>query len=360
MLLAALATGAAFARDRVDASQAEAMLNLLDRCHKKEAPRAFVDEVMAFPGTRLIIAQQNISRRITSAQYKIVLAAACQGKSVHIDPSEPGARAAKGVEGLIADVAPSLLWGMDHVGLLKDRLVSVQRNTALDQVAPLALQNLPETVDLAPRLYLVMGGRAGAAALDDGIYVDLLSDVWRSKGQNTPMTPREVVEFFAHEAHHAGYGEILDRRKQRLHLAGGQQQAWSFLTALMMEGSATLLVNAHGRWTELEQQHHIQPDLARLPRLLSEAQSLFRRILSGKIGDQEYETAISDFFGEGYHATGARLLYVIGEARGRSGILQVMKDPRSLLTIYNQCAAQEKEPFRFDPQIAQALLTIGN
>lgn len=336
------------------------MLALLERCQQKNAPPELTDEVMALPGTQLIVAQQNISRRITSVQYKTVLSAACEGRIAHIEPSEPGARAEKGVQGLTEDVAPSLLWGMAHTDFLKRRLLSAKENQDLDKAVPLALQNLPETIDLSLRLFVVMGGRAGAAALDNGIYIDLLSDAWRSREQNTPMTPQQMVEFFAHEAHHAGYAEIVDRRKQRLNLSGGQQQAWNFLTALMTEGSATFLINAHGSWMELEKQRHIQADLARLPQLLSETQSLFGRTLKAKIPDQDYDTAVSDFFGEGYHAVGARLLYVIGQAKGKSGILEVMKEPRSLLSVYNECAVQVNEAFRFDPSIAQALRTIGD
>jgi len=36
-----------------------------------------------------------------------------------------------------------------------------------------------------------------------------------------------------------------------------------------------------------------------------------------------------------------------------------MDDPRSLLTVYNQCAAEKGEPFRFDPQLAKQMETLG-
>jgi hypothetical protein len=142
------------------------------------------------------------------------------------------------------------------------------------------------------------------------------------------MTPQDMVEFFAHETHHVDYGEILDRRNQELHLAGGEEQALSHGSyALMMEGSATLLINAHRSWAELEKQDHIQADLPRIPQLLPETQSLLQRTVNGKISDQDYQTAISQFLGEGYHAIGARLLYVIEQVQGKSRALKVMDDP---------------------------------
>ncbi|HUZ94971.1 MAG TPA: hypothetical protein VMU57_08660, partial [Edaphobacter sp.] len=56
---------------------------------------------------------------------------------------------------------------------------------------------------------------------------------------------------------------------------------------------------------------------------------------------------------------GAKLLYVIEQVRGKSGVLAVMDDPRSLLAVYNQCAKAKHEPFRFDPELAKRLETMG-
>jgi hypothetical protein len=36
-----------------------------------------------------------------------------------------------------------------------------------------------------------------------------------------------------------------------------------------------------------------------------------------------------------------------------------MEDPRSLLVVYNQCAAERKEPFRFDPELAGRIKPMG-
>src|SRR5436190_2367620 len=218
-------SSAANALGAVDTMQSQALIDFLDGCHDGTVPSAALERVMGLPGTQLIVAQQNISRRITPAQYRATLVSACRGELPRLQPSEPGARAEKGVEGLIGDVAPSLLWGRDHVSFLRQRLEAVKGTQGLAEIVPLALRNLPEKVALAPKLYFVMGGRAGAAAIGNAIYIDLLSDAWRTREKNTPMTPKEITEFFAHETHHLGYGEILERRKQSLGLAGGREQA---------------------------------------------------------------------------------------------------------------------------------------
>ena len=103
-----------------------------------------LNKLWNFPGTQLVITQQNLSRRITAAQYRATLISACHGENPRLQPSEPGARAEKGVEGLTQDVAPSLLWGRDHVDFLRERLAAAQRTEGLDEIVPFALRNLPE------------------------------------------------------------------------------------------------------------------------------------------------------------------------------------------------------------------------
>ncbi|HTM13632.1 MAG TPA: DUF5700 domain-containing putative Zn-dependent protease, partial [Bryobacteraceae bacterium] len=334
-----LYSSAANALGVVDTAQSQAMIDLLDNCAAGTVPPGAVEQVMALPGTQLVIAQQNISRRITSEQYRATLASACKGEIARLQPLESAARAQKGVEGLTGDVASSLLWGRDHVAFLRQRLASAKEIQGLGEIVPFALQNLPQKVALSPKLYFVMGGRAGAAAIDNAIYIDLLADAWRARENNAPMTPQQIIEFFAHETHHVGYGQILEGWKQQLRLTGGREQAWNFLAALLMEGSATLLVSAHGSWTELEKQRHIQADLSRLPQLLPKAQSLLRQAMNGGMSEQEYQSALSDYFGEGYHATGAWMLKVILEVQGKRGVLGAMRNPANFLTVYNRCAA---------------------
>ena len=85
------------ALDVVDTAQSQAMIDFLDSCHAGTGPLAAIEQVMALPGTQLVIAQQNISRRITPAQYRATLLSACRGEIPRLQPSEPGARAQKGV-----------------------------------------------------------------------------------------------------------------------------------------------------------------------------------------------------------------------------------------------------------------------
>jgi hypothetical protein len=341
------------------------MLELLRSCHDNKVSTEAVDRVLSLPGTGLVVQQQNISRRVTVQQYREVLEAACTGKVADVKSAEPGARAAKGVTGLTQDVGPSLVWGRENIPLLESSLAELRRNQSIGNAIPLARKYLPEQnstqpVPLTPRLYVVMGGRAGAAAIDDQLYFDVLISAWRtSRGTSAPLSAANVVEFFAHETHHLGYGQILDRKRDSLTLSPAEAQVWNFLVATMMEGSATLLINGHEKLADLEKQPDVRPFLAKVSVLLPAMQNILRSALQGPMPEESYAQASSAFFDMGYHATGAVLLAAIEKKRGLAGVVDVMADPRRLLTAYNDCATESTVAFKFNPALAEQVAHMG-
>jgi len=359
--LAVLLAASAAAQAAPDFSQADAMLGLLRSCHENRSSTTEIGRFISFPGTDLVIGQQNISRRVTKRQYREVLQAACSGKVAEIKRAEPGARAEKGVTGLTQDVAPSIIWGRDHIPLLESSLKELRENQSVTDAIPLARKYLPQQMPLAPKLYVVMGGRAGATAIEDQLYFDVLITDWRvSRGTAAPLSPHEVVEFFAHETHHLGYGQILDLKRASLNLNPAESQAWNFLVATMMEGSATLLINGHESLEDLEQQPDIKPYLAKVPSLLPAMQDILRQALNGPVSGEDYAEATTPFFDMGYHATVAVLLAAIKKKQGLAGVMQVMADPRQLLTAFNDSASASTVPFRFDPALAQRVAHLGD
>jgi hypothetical protein len=349
----------ALAQQTPDFTQAEAMLHLLRSCAANQATPQDMDRVVALPGTGLVVQQQNISRRVTMEQYRSVLQAACAGKIAAVKPAEAGTRAERGVEGLTQDVAPSLLWGRDNLPLLESRLAELRRNRATGDALPLARKYLPEQIPLAPKFYVVLGGRAGAAAIEDQLYFDVLSSSWRASVGKSPYTsPAEVVEFFAHEAHHLGYGQILDRKRGSFQFTPAEDQAWRFLTAILMEGSATFLINGHETLADVQAMPEFPAYLAKVPELLPAVQDVLRRALAGPLSDEAYDQATSAFLGMGYHAAGATMLSVIYEKRGLRGVMAVMSDPRRLLAAFDDCASSAAE-FRFDSQLAGRVAQMG-
>jgi len=315
------------------------MLDLIRSCHENKASAAAIDKVLSLPGTELVIAQQNISRRVTTQQYREVLWAACEGKIPDVKPADTSARAEKGVVGLMQDVGPSLIWAREHVDLLEAQLKELRSDESIGDAIPLARRYLPDQVPpnrvpLAPKLFVVIGGRAGAAAIEDELYFDVLITAWRaSNGASHPVSPAEVVEFFAHETHHLGYGQILDKKRASSNLTPAEDQAWDFLASLMMEGSATLLINGHERLADLEKQPDVAAYLQKTPELLPAMEKILRRALTGPMSGEDYDQATSPFLNMGYHATGAVLLATIQKKRGLAGVMEVMADPRRLLSV---------------------------
>jgi hypothetical protein len=57
-------------------------------------------------------------------------------------------------------------------------------------------------------------------------------------------------------------------------------------------------------------------------------------------------------------ATGAKLLSVIYDKRGLKGVIDVMSDPRQLLTAYND-STSASAGFRFDPVVAFRVSCMG-
>lgn len=359
LLALTLLPGYAFSQNTPDFSQAQAMLELLRSCRNGKVSAEAINRVVSLPGTGLVIQQQNISRRVSVQQYTNVLQAACAGKVADVTPSEVGARAEKGALGLTQDVGPSLVWGRDNIPLLESQLAGLRRNQSIGDAIPLARNYLPQQVPLAPRLYVVMGGRAGAAAIDDQLYFDVLITAWRASRGASPMSPQKVVEFFAHETHHLGYGEILDRKRNALTLSPAETQVWNFLVATLMEGSATLLINGHEKLEDLAKQSEFKPYLAKVPELLPTMQNLLRSALQAPMSEESYAEASSAFFDMGYHATGAVLLAAIEKKNGLAGVMNVMADPRRLLTAYNDCASNSTVAFKFDSALAEQVARMG-
>ena len=140
-------------------------------------------------------------------------------------------------------MVPALQWGVEHKDMLAARLSAVAAMDVDAGARRLALANLPEPAPLDVPLFLVMGGRAGAAASDDGIYFDILVMSFRDPGHDPG--PAQVVAFFAHELHHVGLGRVIDRAQSRLTLDSAGSRAFALLRGLVMEGSASYLINGH-------------------------------------------------------------------------------------------------------------------
>ncbi len=357
MSIALLLAGPLRAFGATDDSQARAMLAFLRAVAAKRDARPLVDPLMAMKGTALVIAQQNLMRRVTAEQYREVLLAVAEHREPRLTVPEGDLRAMKGKQGLLQDILPSLRWGCEHVDVLSSQLAVASALDVGAQANKLALENLPEPVPLGVPLYFVMGGRAGAAASDQGIYFDVLTNAFRNPGAK--LETQKVVEFFAHEMHHVGLGQILDRRQSRLHLDENGQRAFTLLSGLVMEGSASYLINAHHDLTVIRN----DPGFA-APGDPSSQLAAVEHVLAGVLQQnwtgKQYEEAMGQFTGSELHVTGALMFDAIWRAAGREEVMQVLRDPRQLLARYNRSAGVDPQAFQFSAALAKQVAVIGN
>ena len=343
----------------VDFAQAERVLEALRGAARGALTPGLIDQVMASPGTDLIVRQQNVSRRVTAAQYRTILAALGADTAPAVEPADASERAARGVRGLRDDVWPALHWGPAHTDLLAERIAALRSLDAGEQARRMASEWLPDLMLPEVALHVVMGGRAGAAALDHDIYFDVLITSFRADaGRMAYPSPRETVEFFAHEAHHVGLGQITDRLRRTLVLGELERRAFDTVVMLVSEGSATFLINAHRDLARVRSDPQYKDHLADPERLLAAFEQVLAGGLAGRLAGEDYDKALTPYVASGFHSAGALLLDAIHRRDGREGVMAVLRDPRDLLGRYN--AAAPPDQHRFDPALATRLAGLGS
>lgn len=347
-----------------DFTQAEMMLRLLRSTSSRAAPPEMVESVLNSYGTSLVIRQQNISRNVAKDQYKLLLSSLAREQPPDITPVDTSERARRGVEGLRNDVWAALRWGRMNTPLLAERLGALKQLKLYGSSTALAARFLPESVRLSPRLYVVMGGRAGAATLEgDDIYFDVLATSYRAAiGTAQYPAPSQINEYFAHEIHHLGLSQILSRMRGGLQFNQQEQRAFDFLTALVMEGSASYLINGRRSLEVLSRDPQFTENLGKGGELLALVGQVLRSVLENNLEGDAYEKAVTPFLGSGWHSAGAIMFAAIDRAEGLKGVMKVLRDPRKLLVAYNKAAAKLKSGPRqqqFERKLAEKISSVG-
>lgn len=348
----------------VDFIQAEMVLSLLRSSADGKVNPEMIESVVNAHGTTLIISQQNISRSVTREQYRTLLLALTREELPEIVPVDGREKSRRGVEGLRKDVWPSLRWGRNNTNLLAERIEEIKRINLFRKSVALATRYLPEKVELSPRLYVVMGGRAGAAALEgDEIYFDVLATSYRAaNGALQYPSPSQIGEYFAHELHHIGLSQIFNRTRRHLRLNNQEQLAFDLLTALVMEGSASYLINGQRSLEVMRHDPQFRENLKESDELLELSEQVLRSVLENNLHGEEYEKATTPFLGSGWHSTGAFLLAAIDRADGLLSVMRILRDPRELLVAYNQAISKLKtypERHKFDTGLAKRVSSLG-
>jgi len=306
----------------------------------------------------------NLARRVSLDQYEQLIVGLIDGVRPDIQPVDSTLRARRGADALVEDVWPRLVWGLDHLDVLRERVDHLRDLDVYDRAQTIAAQFLPEPMEASPRLFAVIGGRAGGAKIGvDRLYVDVLAYSYRDRRQETFPTDVELTQTIAHEMHHMGYDQYLSQRESALRLSESEGLIFGFVSGLLSEGSATYLISEGRDLVRMRQERSYGTYLARDEELLSRSEDILRAILEGDLRTREaYQAATADLLGNWSHATGSLMLSVIDESSGLERVMEVVADPRRLLDEYNRAAktlGPEEAVHTFDHGIAEILLRMG-
>jgi hypothetical protein len=354
------------ARGQLDFEQADTMLSFLEGVAAGDTSEALLQKVLRSEGTELILGQLNLFRRVEAEQYEETLRALMENRDPMLEPVDNTEAAARGVGALRREVSAILGWGVENVPLLRRRLDELRALEVREQALAEASRFLPRPVELHPSFHVVMGGRAGAAALSQGrLYVDLLAlsfvEVRTGKAYLGDQT---VAQFFAHEAHHLGLAKMIGELRVSLALSENESRAFRVLQTLVQEGAATLLIDWSGDVESQRTNTRFQKPLAAIDNWLHTIESLIADLLNGKAqNDAEFGALTAVMLGDAYHVTGAVILAAIQEAGGLAAVMDVLADPRTIFVGYNRAREHTSDNLAaghsFDDSLADRVTSIG-
>ena len=362
-----LLSAAAGAASPMNTEQAERMVAFVAEVVGGQGGSPPIEVLVELRGTELIVEQMNLFRKVSMDQYAEVLSALRDGRELDLAPVDDGERARRGVDGLERGVFPSLIWAKSNLPALRASLAQAQERDLPREAIELAASYLPEAVEISPKIYLVMGGRAGFAALSDqAIYYDVLYTAYvRDRLEMPPISEDEILAFFAHEIHHLGLDEILESQVDLERFDTRQKRVWEVLYSLLAEGSATYLINARRDLESLQPDRSYGEFFEDPEALLTRYAKMFRETLEGTLGDQQqFEVARSALSGNSDHVAGAILIHALDQAGGLEAVMATLSDPGRLLRDFNR-AQQQIGPaafvdFRFAEDLANEVAGIGN
>jgi hypothetical protein len=213
----------------------------------------------------------------------------------------------------------------------------------LQQAGRRVLQYLPTSATIRAKVYLTIKPNTNSfvweTATNPAIFLYLDPQVSEAKFENT----------VAHELHHIGLASAQSDYEQRIKALPEHPRAVADAIAAFGEGLAMLAAagspdvdphaasspQEHARWAH---------DTANFDRDLQAVNAFFLAVLNGKFANQDaIEEKVSSFYGtQGpWYTVGYKMAVMVEKRFGREALIQTMLDPRRLLVLYNQAAAEQ-------------------
>ncbi len=256
------------------------------------------------------------------------------------------------------------LWkkALSNTGALKKDLEFLRSTDFTRNAIAPARQFLPPDAPLKANFFFVLFGHSTAFSVGEENGFDFLQLPRKKDGT---LDIEEITRIMAHELHHTGFS-YLSKKHMKVTGDSKRLQLPGIITA---EGMPTYFIDQPWKHLETYRQrehkvyHMVVEDWekhsARLPELYKQAQQDIRLNLEGKKKSKE----LMGFWMAGAkgpaYVLGADMMRVIDTYLGRSAALELAKDPRQLLTVYNRAAQKAlekgKKPYLFDAALAGQL-----
>ena len=261
-----------------------------------------------------------------------------------------------------SEVRVALRWGMENIDILESEMARLKELDVSREARMIAESYLPSPLSSAPSILFVAGGRAGFFAAGDCIYMDVIVMSFSRARRGEPfVNGQEVTAYFAHEMHHVGFGEQMERLDDTSALDERGQRALGFVRGLVAEGTATYLITADRDIEKIRTGRSYAKYMAMGDSLLSLCDGILAGILDGEIAsDDDYSLATRPLLGMGLHTAGSLMIHVIDRGSGLAAVMEVVEDPRFLLWEYGRAAQKiQSDPaaepvYRFDVDVAES------
>jgi hypothetical protein len=211
------------------------------------------------------------------------------------------------------------------------------------QLAERILQYLPPSAVIRAKVYPIIKPRTNSfvweASSNPAIFLYVDPEVSREKFENT----------VAHELHHIGLASVESGYDRKIAILTERARAAAEWMGAFGEGFAMLgaaggpdvdphaasSAAEHARWDH---------DMANFSADLQSVNGFFMDILNGKFSSRDaIDEKASTFFGaQGpWYTVGYKMAVMVEKRFGRPALIETMLDPRRLLVLYNQAAAEQ-------------------
>ncbi len=217
------------------------------------------------------------------------------------------------------------------------------KKASMRQLAERDLQYLPASAVIRAKVYpIIKPGKNSfvwEASSNPAIFLYLDPDVNRAQFENT----------VAHELHHIGLGSVesgYDKKiatlPERARTAAEQMESFGEGFAMLAAaGGPDVDPHAASSAADRARWNH---DMANFSADLLSLNGFFLDILNGKFANRDaIDEKAGSFFGQQgpWYTVGYKMAVMVEKRFGRPALIETMLDPRRLLVLYNQAAAEQ-------------------